>query len=207
AGTGATLEVSATAWRTFSGTGWERCVSNDPRIIVIVEQAMPMTIGSNPIPSVEPVSSETTEAKVPTTIELIAPTVFAFFHHTAQIYAGTKADPRTDVAKTTTSKTPGGSVIASATAIAASRRIVMRDTFTEVRSLIVRWKNRAHRSCDAIVPAWSSNASAVDMIAPIIAAMTMPTANAGNTVEATSKMANSGFSRPGTISMPIIPTM
>src|SRR5699024_6622906 len=114
------------------------CVSSDPTIMVIVEQTMPITIGSKPIPSVEPATSEITDAKVPTIIELMAPTVLAFFHHTAQIYAGTKADPSTDVAKTTMSKTPGGSTIARATAMTASKRIVARETFTEVRSLIFR---------------------------------------------------------------------
>src|SRR5699024_4799840 len=85
AGTGATRAVSSTARRMFSGTGLDCCVSNDATIMVIEEQTIPMSIGSYPIPSVEPATSEITEAKVPTIIELMAPTVFAFFHHTAQI--------------------------------------------------------------------------------------------------------------------------
>src|SRR5699024_10899992 len=148
-----------------------------------------------------------TEAKVPTIIELMAPTVLAFFHHTAQIYAGTKADPSTDVAKTTMSKTPGGSTIARANAMTASKRIKARETFNELRSLIVCRTKRVSRSWEAMVPDWRSKASAVDLIAPIIAAITIPTATAGNTVSATSKMASSGLSRHGTTGSPIMPTI
>src|SRR5699024_11771224 len=95
--------------------------------MVIVEHTIPITIGSKPMPSVEPATSEITEARVPIIIELMAPTVFAFFHHTAHIYAGTKADPSTDVAKTTMSKTTGGSDLASTRAMTASIRWVLHE--------------------------------------------------------------------------------
>src|SRR5699024_3580 len=110
--------------------------------MVIVEQTMPITIGSKPIPSVEPATSEIRQAKVPTIIELMAPTLLAIFHHAAQIYAGRKADRSPDVAKPSMSKTPGGTTTGSARAMTASRTILARETFTEVRSLIFRWMER-----------------------------------------------------------------
>src|SRR5690625_3917397 len=114
--------------------------------MAMVEVVIPMTMGSNPMPSVEPASSAVTEATVPRIIELRAPAVLAFFHHTAEIYAGTKAEPNTEVANTTMSNTPGGSVIARIVATTARIMIVSRETLTEVRSVMSRWMKRAQRS-------------------------------------------------------------
>src|SRR5690606_29337180 len=122
------------ARRIRSGTGRYRCVPRLAATIVVVEHRIPITMGCNPVVADASASSQPTALTVPTTMDEMAPTVLAFFHHTAQTYAGTKALPSTVVENMTIAAIPGGLMAARRKPIMANVRTINRETHTIWRS-------------------------------------------------------------------------
>lgn len=84
-GIGPILSVSSGARRRRSGTGFDRGVARLPTTMAVVEQTMPISMGASPVTADSSASSQPTELTVPTSIDAMAPTALAFFHHTAQM--------------------------------------------------------------------------------------------------------------------------
>ena len=97
----------------WPGTGEIDWVARLTTMMVSVDANRPTVTGASVVVSARLPTSQTKDVRAPATMDAMAPGVFAFFHHTAQKYAGRKALPSTEVAKMTMPNTVGGSYSAT----------------------------------------------------------------------------------------------